>query len=606
MKSNRGTSSIGPHINLVLVICAMLALCCGARPERLNVLIIAVDTLRADHLGCYGYTRETSPNIDHLAEGGVLCRLCTSQAPWTLPSFTTVFTSLYPTQHGAETVHSTLRDSIPTLATILKEHGYTTGAIVNAPALKPAYGVDRGFDYYNMTPLEGRAADGTTRDALAWLDTVEDEPFFAFVHYFDPHLAYAPPASYRKRFTVDYEGRIGSSFNLEGFSRVRDTMFVEMRDLTQADWNRIVGLYDAEIAFTDSAIAQLIRGLDERNLSGNTLIVFLSDHGEEFFEHGGFEHGHSLYEELIHVPLLFRLPGKLASGARVSQPVRLLDVAPTILDFLGVERPAAFEGVSLMALLEGNAPPDNRKGTLLPRGASYSEALMHGREQKCVKAYPWKLVFEMDTETKHLFNLADDPGELHDVLEEYPDRTARLEDMLFHVVFGLSDTWYVALNAGADRTVFDIDLTAERGPAPGNISPYRLLDDDGRILAQPGASSFETSGSRLRLENLDLKGSVTLAFKVYPERFPVDFDLKIDGRSAAEQTYLGESLEPAGTMPFSVKGRRGRVKSPGRPARTPEPPYILVWYESGRYGGDTPVKLDEETKRELRSLGYIQ
>jgi arylsulfatase A-like enzyme len=595
-----------PRIRLGLVICGIVALCCGGRPERLNVMIIAVDTLRADHLGCYGYARGTSPNIDDLAARGVLCRRCTSQAPWTLPSFATVFTSLYPTQHGAASVYSTLRDSIPTLAAILKDHGYTAGAVVNAPALKPANGVNRGFDHYHMTPLDGRIADGTTRDALAWLDTVGKKPFFAFVHYFDPHLAYAPPAPYDKRFTVDYEGRIGYSFDLEGFSRVRDSMFVQMQDLTQADWDRIVGLYDGEIAFTDSAIAELIRGLDERDLSGNTLIVFLSDHGEEFFEHGGFEHGHSLYDELLHVPLFFCLPGRLEPGASVSPPVRLLDVAPTILDFLGIEPPAHFEGVSIRPLLEGGGPPADPGRSLLPRDASYSEALMHGRERKSVMVYPWKLVFEMGTEAEYLFNLAEDPAEIHNVLEEHPDRVAQLEDLLFRALFGMSDTWYVLMDAGPDHRVFDIDVVAQKGLAPGNINPYRLLDKNGRIVRSPDPSPFESTGSRLRLRDLDIKGSVTLAFKVYPPRFPVDFDFRIDGRSAGGNTYLGAAIEPADTLPFSVKTRRTKVKSPGRPESRPEHPYILVWYEESRYTGDTSIKLDEETKRELRALGYIQ
>ncbi len=594
------------RIRLAIAACTVVALCCGGKPEPLNVMIIAVDTLRADHLGCYGYERDTSPHIDDLAAQGVLCERCVSSSPWTLPSFSTVFTSLYPTQHGAETVHSTLRESFPTLADILKEHGYATGAVVNAPALKPAYGVDRGFDHYHMTPAEGRLADGTTSDALAWLDTIGDHPFFAFVHYFDPHLSYSPPPPYEKKFTGDYAGPIGDSFNLEGFSRVRDSMFVQMQDLSAADWGRIVALYDGEIAFTDKAIADLLRGLDERNLRDNTLIVFLSDHGEEFFEHGGFEHGHTMYEELLHVPLFFCLPGRLPEDVRLSRSVRLLDIAPTILDLLGIEPPPHYEGMSIGPLLQGKGQTLDRGGALLPHDVAYSEATMHGREKKSVTAYPWKLVHEMGTEEQMLFNLAEDPREMQNVIEAHQDRLDPLVRLLFQALFGISDTWYVEIAAGAGRPVFDVDVTVERNLMPGDITLHRVLDKSGDIVEAPCPLIIDRAGSHLRLKDLRFSGSLVLAFKVYPEHFPVQFDFRIDGRSALGSTYLGEALQTPDAMPFTLKGRRARARSAGRPAGGPELPHILVWYEESRYQGDTSIKLDEETKKQLRALGYIQ
>lgn len=594
------------RIRSALLICAVAGVFCAGGPKPLNVIIIAVDTLRADHLGCYGYSRDTSPNIDDLAARGVLCERCISPAPWTLPSFSSVFTSLYPTQHGAETVHSTLRESVPTLAGILKDHGYATGAVINAPALKPAYGVNRGFDHYHMTPEEGRIADGTTRDALRWLDAIGQEPFLAFVHYFDPHLSYSPPEPYGKKFTGDYESPIGYSFNLEGFSRVRDSMFVQMQQLTQADRDRIVDLYDGEIAFTDAAIADLLGGLDERGLLENTLIVFLSDHGEEFFEHGGFEHGHSLYQELIHVPLFFCLPGRLPEGVRLSRPVRLIDVAPTILDFLNIEPPPHYEGLSIRQLLEGKGQPQAPGNNLLPDGVAYAEALMHGREQKCVMAYPWKLVYEMGTEEEVLFNLGEDPLEMENAAEAEPGRIDYLENLLFHALLGISDTWYVEIGSGEGRPVFDIDVTVEKGPMPGDFSLLKVLDINGNIVDAPCPLIVDRDDSRLRMKDLSFSGALLLAFKIYPERFPVKFEFGIDGRSGAATTYLGEALESPDAMPFTIGARRGRVLSKRRPRISSEPPYILLWYEKSRYEGDTSISLDEETKKELRALGYIQ
>ncbi|MFH1312447.1 MAG: sulfatase [Candidatus Eisenbacteria bacterium] len=591
---------------LALVVCIAALLSCTGEAPKTNVIIIGIDTLRPDHLGCYGYGRATSPNIDRFAAEGVLCEKAISQSPWTLPSFATVFTSLYPTQHGAMVVKSRMRESFPTLATILRDAGYATGAIINAPALKPANGVDRGFDHCHMTPLDGRNADGTTRDALEWIDTIDNQPFFMFVHYFDPHLSYSPPSPYDQRFDPGYEGRIGDSFDLEGFSRVRDVMFEELKVLSAADWNHIVSLYDGEIAFTDKAIEDLLKGLYDRALRGNTLIVFLSDHGEEFYEHGGFEHGHSLYNELIWIPLMFSLPGVLPEGVRLSRQVRLLDVAPTILDILGMEPPSHFEGVSLRPLLEGTGVPAVRDGSLLPHDVAYSEAIMHGPEMKSVSAYPLKLVHHMATDKDMLFDLENDPEEMRNLAGRKPDLSAELDETLFKTLFGLSDTWYVEIAAGGENHTFDLRIAAEKGAVIGRFSPYKMFDASGRLLDKKEVLSTERQGSVLSLDRLDLKGAVMLAFKVDLERIPVTFYFEIDGTPAATSTFLGESLSPPMEMPFTIKGGKSRTRSPGRPPGDLTPPYIRLWYRESGYSGETAIKLDEETTKELRSLGYIQ
>jgi len=184
-----GSGRETPLLYLSILAFVML-LGCGGEPGRPNVLIIAVDTLRPDHLSCYGYRRQTSPNIDELAKHGLLFENAISQAPWTLPSFASVFTSLYPTQHGATTVETMMQTGFPTLASILGESGYNTGAVVNAPVLRSDYGLNRGFQFYSepVTGME-RPADEVTRDALEYIDSLDEGPFLAFIHYFDPHLA---------------------------------------------------------------------------------------------------------------------------------------------------------------------------------------------------------------------------------------------------------------------------------------------------------------------------------------------------------------------------------------------------------------------------------
>jgi len=578
-------------------------LTCGKSEKPYNVMIVAVDTLRPDHLSCYGYSRATSPNLDMLARQSVRCQYALSQAPWTLPSFSTVFTSLYPSQHGAIDVNSRMRTSFPTLASILKSKGYATGAIVNAPALKPAYRTSRGFDFYDMTPQTGRIADGTTRDALKWIDSVRDRPFFIFVHYFDPHLPYSPPPPYDTLYDSAYTGRIGRSFNLEGFSLVRDSMFVQMKRLSDADWKHIVALYDGEIAFTDSCIGVLLRGLEERHLRSNTLIVFLSDHGEEFFEHGGFEHGHTLYDDLLWVPLMFSMPGVLPEGKVVKDQVRLLDVAPTILDLIGIEKPPHFEGVSLAPLLTGRGAIDERSNSILPPGVSYAEAMRHGAEQKSITAYPWKLIYKTLNGEIEVFDLKQDPDEMVNLAGMNPPEKQRLLDYLYSTLFTVSDTWYVELGSRGHR--FDIEIRAERGLSPGRIWLSRLLQDGKPVDLDLYLASDPLSSS-LKLENLVTADTLLLAFKVKPWKMPLIFDLKIDGNDASAHTYLGASLASPSAMPFMQKPAKPRVLSDGRPQGEIDPPYCLIWYDRTPYTEETYFKLDEETKRQLRSLGYIQ
>jgi len=590
----------------VILLGMALAISCGRKAPRLNVLIIAVDTLRPDHLGCYGYERDTSPETDRLAQRGVLCVRCLSSAPWTLPSFSTIFTSLHPTQHGATVVKSHMRSSFPTLAGILKDNGYATGAMVNAPALKPANGVARGFDLYHMTPLDGRDAGGTTRDVLEWIDGMEGTPFFMFAHYFDPHLSYSPPSPYDRLYFPGYQGRIGNSFNLEGFSRVRDSMFVQLQELEDDDWKQILALYDGEIAFTDSAVGALLKGLKDRGLLENTLIVFLSDHGEEFFEHGGFEHGHTLYDELIHVPLIFSLPGILPENVRLERQVRLLDVTPTILDVLDIPVEPHFEGVSLKPLLTGKGAISPVGEDLLPADAAYAEAMMHSTEQKCISVYPWKLVMRMMTEEQALFDLGADPDEMHDLAGLEPEPLARLDNLLHGALLGMANTWYIELGAGNQSHTFDIGIIAEKGLMPGSITIHKILGSSGRLALDQAPLQLVRSRSGLDLEDFRFKGTATLAFRVEPDKIPVEFDFRIDGDPATDVTFLGRSLVKPEEMPFIQKGRRSQALSEGRPTPPQAPPYILVWFEKAVYRGETLLKLDEETKKELRSLGYIQ
>jgi arylsulfatase A-like enzyme len=591
---------------MVAAIIAGLGLACGPHEKPLNLLVIGVDTLRPDHLGCYGYARDTSPAIDRLASEGVLFEDVVSQAPWTLPSFATMFTSLYPSQHGANTAVTAMRTSFPTLATILKERGYATGAIINAAVLRPEYGVNRGFDYYDPTPPQGRIADGTTRDALKWIDDSTGTPFFLFAHYYDPHEPYAPPAPYDTLYRGDYRGQIGDSFVLsEHFPTVTGTNFDDLRTLSPADWDRIESLYDGEIAFTDAAIQNLLQGLRDRGLQKRTLIIFLSDHGEEFFGHKGFGHGHTLFREVIRVPLIVSLPGRLPAGRRIDRQVRLVDVMPTVLELLNITGDIHCEGVSLVPLLMGKTEVVEREGALFPARIAYSEGLLRGSERKGITAYPWKLIYDLATREDMVFNFESDPGETVDLASTRPEQARGLRDLLISGLFGLAGTWYIGMVPSDSGNTFDVAVEAASDLGVGHVYLAALLDGTGHVAGAGRELSVAANG--IRISDLHLEVPGTLAFQVdAPPMLPLIFDVSIDGIPAAGKTFIGKDLAVPDKTPFSIEARGGRARAGEAGDQGIPHPAVTVRFTPPRYTGKTAVQLDEKTRQGLRALGYIQ
>ena len=605
---SHSAAGVTRRISLALALIAGISLvfACGESKRRPNVLLIGVDTLRRDHLGCYGYGPDTSPAIDELARKGTLFEHAVAPSPWTLPSFASVFTSLYPSQHGAKGTLSPMGKKFPTMAAVLRDRGYATGAIVNAPFLKDSYGVARGFDFYDMASPEDRVADGTTDDALGWLDGVGEEPFFLFVHYFDPHIPYSPPAPYDTAFYPQYSGKIANPYNPTSLPLMRNRGFKQMESLSQEDWKRIESLYDGEIAFADASIGALLKGLEKRGLLDNTLIVFMSDHGEEFFEHHGFEHGHTLYEELIKVPLVFSLPGTLPGEARIARQVRLVDIMPTVLDLLDIPVPAEAEGVSLLPLMTGTETAPETRSTALPPEIAFSEALLYGDEQKSLSAYPWKLVYNVVTDNSALYNLARDPDENESMYGLAAPPEAVLDETLFRLLFSISDTWFVELAGGEEPHTFDIGIEARDKRGPARFSIHKLIDSRGNIHPIASSGDTDVKPSHIDIRGLRVGDPLVLAFKTEKSKSEVVFNIRIDGKPAADLTFIGGSLSHPTSMPFVVKpsgvGADGRPRAGDRPAT----PYCLIWIDRSSYGEEAAIQLDEQTRRDLRSLGYIQ
>ncbi len=413
-----------------------------AQMSRPNVLLITVDTLRADHIGPYG-GRARTPAFDRLAAEGVRFAGAYAQEPQTNPNHASLFTGQYPSTHGVRVhLHDVLPPQATTLAELLAGHGYRTGGIYSWFSLDgPLSGLDQGFQTYRnvnvragtrdvLPPGAAAAAwergedvevfvDGranvTTGAALAWLDeAVRDRsrPFFLWVHYMDPHHPYEPPPPYNELYAPRCDGCVDGS--LATLRRLGQGWQPSAEEL-----DRIRAAYDGEITFTDHEIGRLLSRLDALGLAGRTLVVLTADHGEAFGEHNEWFHGLKLYQPTIHIPLLMRLPGVFPAGATVDAAVQTIDIMPTILDLAGIPMPAGVEGRSLRPLLY-EQPPASRVAISEVASGRYL-AVTDGE---------WKLIRDTETGRRMLFNVRQDPAEQRDLLVEQSAQAARLEAVL--------------------------------------------------------------------------------------------------------------------------------------------------------------------------------
>ncbi|MBP7148502.1 MAG: sulfatase [Acidobacteria bacterium] len=396
---------------------------CGARPP--NIVLVSIDTLRADKLGAYGFAGPTSPVLDRrLAAEGVTFTRVFSQSPKTTPSHMTLLTSLYPCVHGVEMWETgeqplALRDSIETLAELLHAAGYATVAFTGGGNVHAARGFAQGFDTYEHGQPFEKSVD--------WLRAHgREQKFFLFFHTYIVHDPYVHPLRFVRKFDSGYNGRllgvVQKLNNTQGRWPMLARRFWSAVDHNDAPTVRFVEhLYEAGILRMDETnLAPLLALLDELGLARDTLLVFTSDHGEAFLEHGHFRHM-DLYGETLHVPLVLRYPGRLPAGRRIDTPVTLLDVMPTILDLADVAVPGAAQGRSLVPLWSG--------GTLEPRPiVSEWNGRTDGAPFEAVRDGGFTYIRQGSSEL--LFEIARDPGEHRSVAGEAPEVLAARRSQL--------------------------------------------------------------------------------------------------------------------------------------------------------------------------------
>jgi arylsulfatase A-like enzyme len=408
------------------------------------VILFLVDTLRADALGAYGNDVVETPAIDRFAREGALFERAFAQSSWTRPSVTSILTGLHPSVHGVERRGSLLSPAVTFLPEVLREHGYRTGFLATNPNVGSFFGYSRGFDDFlelyerrqrgRVSPQELVArSDQVVDRAKEWMEEVS-EPFFLVVFVVDPHFPYEPPP--------DFNRYVDRNVRTPGQAPGQDPRHA---------------LYFGEVAFVDHSFGELMDYLGKRGLSERTISILTSDHGEEFFDHGQIGHGKALYDESLHVPLIFRWPGRIEAGRRIDTPVQLVDLMETILGLARLPVPQLQDGRPLFHQPTDPAP-------------LFASLKLDGRNQWSVCAYPWKLIVDQSSDESLLFDLSSDPEEMRDLSDEHPDRVRELRG-------------WIAERIESDRRR---SMMVHQAGQPGEGSEEELSEDARKALRELG------------------------------------------------------------------------------------------------------------------------
>ncbi len=381
-------------------------------PKRPNVILISIDTLRADHLSSYGYYRKTTPNIDKLASDGILFKQVVAQAPFTLASHMSLMTSLYPSFHKIYLLKgSRLDNKITTLAEVLYNKNYKTWAITGGGQLNSNYGFSKGFEIYTEYTAPKYDVEKKVNEAINFIEKNKGLNFFIFFHSYKPHAPYTPEPPFDKIFDSGYKG------NIDGSLSTIDAINNGSLKISPEDKNHIISLYDGEIREVDNSLGKFFSYLKKNGLYDNSLIIFTSDHGEEFGEHGKIGlHSHTLYDELLLIPLIIKLPANAQKGKIIYNQVQSIDIFPTILQLIGIKDKSIILQGSPIAKLIFNR--NNKKDNY-----AFTERLTEDNiKLRAIRGKDFKFIYEDNGkgEIYYYFNLNNDPKEQNNI-EILPD-----------------------------------------------------------------------------------------------------------------------------------------------------------------------------------------
>lgn len=386
-----------------------------------NVVLVSFDALRAQETTVHGYARDTTPNLARFAAGAVVFENAVAPASWTLPATMSIFTGLYPSVHGIvnkmtltkdnQMVDSQLSPSLSTLPQLLHGAGYVLGAFTGDAGVSGRFGFGRDFDTF-VDDLKFGGFDHSLPPALAWVKAHKDQKFFLFLHGYDVHGQFDPPEGYRRTFASDYRGALKGDKKEQGrfreqalrnkFTRADKEPRLTPKEFSVESGRFYQALYDEKIQRADARFGEFLKAMDEMGLTDKTIFVLLADHGEEFLEHGNLDHGPTLYQEMIHVPLIIKIPG--VAPRRITQRVGSFDALPTVLDFLGLPVPR-LDAVSLLPLVQG-------KTMQVPPVYSETDYRLYSHKRACIEG-DRKVIHSLDTGRWEYYDLKKDPQEQH-------------------------------------------------------------------------------------------------------------------------------------------------------------------------------------------------
>jgi arylsulfatase A-like enzyme len=519
--------------------------CSKKQPDQKikRIVLISLDTCRADHLSCYGYSENTTPNIDALAEEGIIFENVLAQVPITLPSHSSIMTGTIPPRHGVHNNFQKLPENSLTLAEILSEAGYATGGIAGAFVLDGSFGIAQGFDSYKDEFPESssahsyaeRMADEVSQYGCEWIEKHKNENFFLFLHYYDPHIPYRPPEPFAERFADN--------------------------------------LYAGEIAFTDDCLGQVLAKLKELGLYESTLIVVTGDHGEMLGEHGENTHGYLVYQSAIQVPLIFKLPQK-QGGIRISHVASLTDIFPTILTLVGISNDNEIQGQDLSPSFEKtNASQANQRYLYCE---SLTPTIYACNPLLSLIDWPWKYIY---TTRPELYNCVHDPQEQNNVAQKEQLRCKKMLNRLQYILEENLPKSHTKETGSLNQS--SINKLESLGYVGGNIDESFELD-----MSKPDPKDFVhvNSGKEQLVELLShdkYEKALKLGSSLVKDRPGVGFLYELTGRAAIGSEDYNQAIfcytKYLAFRPLNTQARNNLATSYERTGKIEEA--VLQWKE---------------------------
>ncbi|MFH1675472.1 MAG: sulfatase [bacterium] len=543
-----------------------------------QVIVLCIDTLRTDHVGCFGGSGGMTPSLDKLAKEAISFSSCESACPWTLPSVAATITGKYPGIIAADSVSEHLRSEETTLAELFHEKGYRTASITNNHYVSAAVGFFQGNESQRESPKA--PADEEVDAALEWIGKHLDENFYLYIHFFDPHVPYQPPEPYLTRFKRG-SGRFEKVF--ESPNEVRSGELV----LTDSEKEQLRGLYNGCVAFSDAELGRMIDKLKELNTWDNTMLVVFADHGEEFWEHGGFEHGHSMYDEVTRVPLFIKVPG--VQPAMRSDRVSLIDVVPTIINWAGLSVPEGLNGKNILS------PDYDQKD----ERRFFIEGCIHATESKAIVEGGYKQILYFDgVKSPELYNLDSDPGEKNNLVSSEKDKSEALSAELIVYSSQTGEGSHFRFYPPKDLrgNTFRVVATTENGV---------FKDWKENTRGEIKDKSFESK--RLEVSaKLEVTDFLALDFYIEPEDAEVVFTLIDEDSPDLKLPWsLGSSGNSSEMNELRISMTDKRIAMSLPQARLTDSEGAFIWSVPPSVRAQFEGTLSPEVRQELSAVGYL-